>query len=187
MRSLAIDKSLEGVAGPPLAMLTVPGSVPVSSSLGPLEGRTLYIIMDIINTSGAWSSPGGLGVLNEGQLLVQMDNAGTTFIKSRIDTVNGSSNLNTIKANSARIPGKRVIAWASVSNGMNTASGGVNDYVGRTVSCTPGNGMGTNPSLNLLTRSDVSGIFAAAYRGEHNIPTRAKILNWLTQRYNMTP
>ena len=44
MRSLAIDSSLEGIAGPPLAMLTVPNTASSPLNIGPTEARTLYAV-----------------------------------------------------------------------------------------------------------------------------------------------
>ena len=44
MRSLAIDSSLEGIAGIPLAMLTVPNTSSIPLDIGPTEARTLYAV-----------------------------------------------------------------------------------------------------------------------------------------------
>ena len=44
MRSLAIDSSLWVIAGPPLAMLTVPNSASYPLDIGTTEARTLYAV-----------------------------------------------------------------------------------------------------------------------------------------------
>ena len=44
MRSAAVDRRLEAIAGPPLAMLTIPNTASSPLNIGPTEARTIYAV-----------------------------------------------------------------------------------------------------------------------------------------------
>ena len=184
MRSLAIDSSLEGIAGIPLAMLTVPNTSSIPLDIGPTEARTLYAVASSTAISDAravasigsdsnnsWSFPGS-------QIIHSRDR-GLGGVTHRVQVIGGAAIFQDILSD---WPWSKPLAVCGWWDGSRFGSQGYRSAP--TVSAPSTGSMNTAPCLRLASISNgVIPIAALAYRGAHDLDTRTRILGWLMQRY----
>ena len=186
MRSLAIDSSLEGIAGNPLAMLTVPNTSSNPLDIGPTEARTLYAVASTTAQSAEAivASIGGTG------------NDITTFPGVQIirSTPLGLGGLRHRAQANGGVPVFQDILlgwpWGTPLAGCGWWDGsifGSQGYRSAPVVSAPSAGLGMNTEARLRMASIASNgttpFAALAYRGVHDLATRTRILSWLMQRY----
>ena len=186
MRSLAIDQSLEGIAGPPLAMLTVPNTTSNPLNIGPTEARTLYAVA----STTALSS--GTGIANiganvnssnafEGAQIIRSGEKGAGGFVHRSQAIGGALVIqNVLKG----WPWNTPLAVCGWWDGSVFGSQG---YGSAVIVSAPATGLSMNstPPLRLapMWSGGTTPIAALAYRGAHDLNTRTRILGWLMQRY----
>lgn len=180
MRSLAIDSSLEGIAGPPLFQQSTVGSMTVPV-IDPMKGRTLYTVIDIAHNNDAYPTFALWGVGFTAGLSTRASAANSTQLGVRFDTLNGTSNK-TSYVNGSRTVGKHII-WAQVSDGITSGTSGVDEAAaGGSVALTPASGMPYGATA-LYANGGVSTLLAVGYDQVHDLATRTRIIGWLMQRY----
>lgn len=187
MRSLAIDSSLEGIAGPPLAMLTVPDTASNPLDIGPTEARTLYAVASTtdLSSSTAIASIGAAGNGSNGEpgaQAIRSNDKGIGGLTHRAQAIGGVAIFQPMLTG---WPWNTPIAACGWWDGSIFGSQG---YLGPTAVSTPATdlSMNTTPRLRMAPISPTTGttpIAALAYRGTHDLSTRNRILNWLMQRY----
>ena len=188
MRSLAIDSSLEGITGIPLAMLTVPNTASSPLGIGPTEARTLYAIGS--TTAGSSISPiANLGAVSNdtnigatGAQVIRSSDAGLGGLGHRGRDIKGPAIVHIM---SAGWPWNLPLAVCGWWDGSSFGSQG---YRSTPLIALPsaGGSMNATPRLRLAPTSVATGttpIASLAYRGVHDLDTRTLILNRLMQRY----
>ena len=189
MRSLAIDSSLEGIAGPPLAMLTVPNTSSSPLNIGPTEARTLYAIGSTLATASYTSIANLGGTVNgantaAGGQVIRSQNLGVGGLTHRAQTIGGTIIVQNMKAGWPWGVPLAVCGWW---DGNRFGSQGYRSTP--TVSApSVGGNMSTAPCLRMapIASNGTTPIAALAYRGVHDLATRTRILGWLMQRYGTT-
>ncbi len=184
MRSLAIDKSLEGIAGSPIGELYSPGDLSTTKDIGSFTGRTLYCVVKTLNILDNYSTICNAGDSELGRFNLSTGAANSNMFISRIDTLNGSSNINPA-AYPDRIKNKISIGWLGVNNGLTKAYG---SWSGSQSSITelnliPGNGLPSNPPLSVKSSPSFICYCAILYESLHEINIRGRIISWLKTRY----
>ena len=186
MRSLAIDSSLEGIAGPPLAMLTVPDTSSSPLDIGPTEARTLYaaVSTSALSNTRAVASIGGNSngdyVITGGQV-IRASGQGVGGLFHRGQTIEGVA---IFQYTAAGWPWNTPLAFCGWWDGNRFGSQGYRSAP--TVSApSAGGSMNATPRLRMAptTSNGPTPIAALAYRGVHDLATRTRILSWLMQRY----
>ena len=185
MRSLAIDSSLEGIAGPPLAMITVPNTASSPLDIGPTEARTLYavasstVISDTRAVASIGSDSNDSGSFPGSQIIRSRDR-GLGGVTQRGQVIGGGAIFQNMLSG---WPWDKPLAVCGWWDGSRFGSQGYREAP--TVSePIAGGSMNTAPCLRLAPMSnDVTPIAALAYRGVHDLATRTRILNRLMQRY----
>lgn len=182
MRSLAIDSSLEGIAGPPLAMLTVPNTDSSPLDLGPTEARTLYAVGSTTELSYYTEVASIRSITSEGSQLIRSCYVGSGGLQLRGQVIGGNPILQDIEVG---WPWNTPMAGCGWWDGSRFGSQGYRSTP--TVSSpSAGGSMRAAPCLRLAPISVAKGttpIAALTYRGVHDLATRTRILNWLMQRY----
>ena len=193
MRSLAIDSSLEGIAGPPSVMFGRGSDgwawEPIGIPIQPFEDRIMYAAYRI--TKAPTSSYVHIGMLrydtqeSHGTFGFQTNQANTESNVRLVSQNNGNPNVTTLPniANSQQI-GFHIL-WAQQTDGQSKITAGSDSNpIGSSSNLVSGNGfearmaLKTNSGNDFLTRECF-----VAYRGSHDLATRERILNWLMQRY----
>lgn len=181
--SVGYPYTLESIAGTLLASVTTAGgSAPLT--LGAFEGRTLYLVHDVVDTSANLMSLASIGSsisAGGGTMVIRTGSASSVYLENRPQTNNGTPIF--VDAAGARTIGRHVSS-ATASSGAISASICVDGGTITTLALTPGTGFTPNPLLNLatVTASDVP-IYAVAYRGEHDAATRTRVTAWLARQY----
>ena len=184
MRSLAIDSSLQGIAGPPLAMLTVPNTASSPLDIGPTEARTLYAIGStqatassgpIANLGGTWN---GANAVVGGQV-IRSQLLGVGGLTHRSQTIEGAGISQPMRAG---WPWDRPLAACGWWDRSRFGCQGYREAP--TIGESSTGSMNAAPCLRLASiSSGTTPIAALAYRGVHDLATRTRILSWLMQRY----
>ena len=185
MRSLAIDSSLEGVAGPPLAMLTVPNTSSSPLDIGPTEARILYAIASTstLSDNTPVATIGTDSVYNTempGSLAIRTRKLGGGGVTYRGQVIGGSISYQPI------LPGWPWDTPLAVCGWWDGSKFGSQGYRSTPTVSAPSDGnMNPTPRLRLapIASNGTTPIAALAYRGVHDLHTRTLILNWLMQRY----
>ena len=187
MRSLAIDSSLEGIAGVPLAMLTVPNTSSSPLDIGPTEARTLYAVASTsaLSSSTAIANIGGSynDITNPtyGTLIMRARNIGLGGVAYIGQVIGGSAIFQAI------LPGwpwNTPLAVCGWWDGSRFGSQGYRESPIIGAPTTVGS-MNAAPRLRMaaIASDGTTPIAALAYRGVHDLATRTLILNRLMQRY----
>ena len=187
MRSLAIDSSLEGIAGVPLAMLTVPNTASSPLDIGPTEARTLYTVAST-STQSSSTPVANIGAsANEsnaevGAQVIRTGELGYGGLTHRVQVIGGGAIYQSIRKGWPWNTPLAVCGWWDGSRF------GCQGYGSTPLISSPsaGGSMNATPCLRLAPLSVAKGttpIAALAYRGVHDLNTRTRILNWLMQRY----
>ena len=185
MRSLAIDSSLEGIAGVPLAMLTVPDTSSSPLDIGPTEARTLYAVAltsalsddRVVASIGADSNNSGIF---PGSQIISTRNKGLGGVAHRGQVIGGNVIVQDILSGWPWDKPLAVCGW------WDGSIFGIQGYLSTPTISAPSTGsMNTAPRLRLapISSSGTTPIAALAYRGVHDLATRTRILSWLMQRY----
>lgn len=150
----------------------------------PMADRTLYLVTDINSYGTGWTAQARMGKsYADGSLQLQMDTAGSSNMVARFDTKNGASNN---ALNFAHPGPRRTIAWAQVASGMTQGRAG---YIDKTwtyfQALNAGEGMTTGNLYLSPGSADQIPLCAVAYLGAHDATTRARIIRWLAQRYQI--
>ena len=186
MRSLAIDSSLEGIAGAPIAMLTVPNTSSIPLDIGTTEARTLYAVVSTSTLSAdtAVASIGGNSNNNTalaGAQIIRSTALGKGGLAHRGQVIGGNTIFQNI------FPGWPWDKPLAVCGWWNGSSFGGQGYrKSPIIGMTPAVGsMNPAPCLRLapIASDGTTPIAALAYRGVHDLDTRTNILSWLMQRY----
>ena len=183
MRSLAIDKSLEGIAGPPKGIIyniTDTCNITYSSN----DIRIIYCLINVSNVSTDYDTYCSLeGATAERFRLTSMDSLRPN-LSSRIDFPGGSTNINPCASTGygLRVINTRVVGWLMFNPISNTVSGGYNS-IGNTVNIAQiGSSFTNNCTMRIYNEQTK---FYAAYSGSHDNIVRQRIMNYLLTRYNV--
>lgn len=187
MRSSAIDSSLEGIAGVPLAMLTVPNTSSSPLDIGPTEARILYAVAttsDLSNDTAVASIGSDSNDDNDsaGAQIIRTGSVGQGGLKHREQVIGGTPFFQPILAG---WPWNKPLAGCGWWDGSSFGSQGYRESPTITPAVYSGS-MNATPYLRLAPISVATGttpIAALAYRGVHDLDTRTRILSWLMQRY----
>ena len=190
MRSLAIDSSLEGIAGPPLAMITVPNTSSSALDIGPTQARTLYAVGSTPSAQSRATAIANIGGSNNNGTLF----SGAQVICSIALDIGGLSHRAQVIGGAAVsqdiLPGWPWNRPLAVCGWWDGSAFGSQGYLSApTVSAPAGGSMNASPRLRLApipADANTTPIAALAYRGVHDLATRTRILNWLMQRYGTT-
>lgn len=184
VRAAITDRRVEAIAGAPLATNSTPGSRITPGALAPFEDRTVYVVFDILNVAEAYDSIAQVGS-GGGSGFIQMrtEAAGSSHVGARFDTKNGSANVTLIRAG-ARTFGRHTM-WAQTRQSMSQIGLDIDRGPGLSGALIPGDGMETDTLYLRPVIAGVAPIFCALYRGAHDATTRARVLGWLAQRYQM--
>lgn len=187
MRSfLAIDSSLGGIAGIPLAMLTIPNTSSSPLDIGPTTARTLYAVASTSAQSND-TAVANIGASSnnsnsfEGAQVIRSTLLGEGGLRHRGQVIGGSTiyqNLN--------------LGWPwgvplAVCGWWDGSRFGFQGYRSAPIISAPSasGSMNTTPLLRMasIASNGTTPIAALAYRGVHDLDTRTRILSWLMQRY----
>ena len=186
MRSLAFNKSLECIAGTPLALLTVPNTTSNPLNIGPTEARTLYAVGSTTAQSNntTVASIGSSSNTSNGMLgaqVIRSSNQGMGGLGHLGGCIGGSYVFQAIQVN---WPFNKPLAACAWWDGSIFGSQG---YLGSTIVSAPATGLSmiTTPRLRIgpIAADGTTPIAALAYRGVHDLATRTSVLAWLMQRY----
>ena len=187
MRSLAIDSSLEGIAGIPLAMLTVPDTASSPLDIGPTEARTLYVVGSVAALSETSSPVANLGGVDNrtnvafGAQVIRASDSGVGGLAHRAVTIAGAGTTQSMESGWPRGKPLAVCGWWDGSRF------GCQGYRESPIIGAPTavGSMSTAPRLRMapISTGGTTPIAALAYRGVHDLDTRTLILNRLMQRY----
>lgn len=181
MRSAVVDRRLEAIAGPPLAMLTVPNTSSAPLGLGTTEPRTLYAVGASLGNLPD-TEIASLGGASGGFQILRNRGTGLTGMTHRAQTLTSG---NIFQQFLTGVPfGQLMVGCGWWTGAVFGAQGRSEDPI--VSSSAPGE-MNSNPSLRLRSDANVTGVAAIAYRGVHDLVVRTRILNWLAQRYQVTP
>lgn len=189
MRSAAVDRRLEAIAGPPLAMLTVPNTASGPLDIAPTEARTLYAVGSTTATASAVPLANLGAAVNgtngeAGAQVIRSYNASLGGLEHRAQVIGGTTIFQVVRVG---WPWNMPLAACGWWDGQRFYAQG---YGSSTV-ITGANQTGEmNPSPRLRMAplaSSVTPVAALAYRGIHDLATRTRILGWLMQRYQVTP
>lgn len=185
MRSLAIDSSLEGIAGVPLAMLTIPNTSSSPLNIGPTEARTLYAV-GTTSTLSSDTTVASIGanennsIAFEGAQVIRSAPLGWGGLRQRAQAIGGFPVFQDM-----------LLGWPwnkplAVCGWWDGSRFGCQGYLSNPAVGAPsaGGSMRTSPCLRMASiASGTTPIAALAYRGVHDLATRTRILSWLMQRY----
>lgn len=182
--SIGYPSTLEGIAGAPLASLTAAGSS-APLGLGGYEGRTLYVVHDVLSLASQSFAPAQIGKNWRGGLAVRMEQADSARLTARVETLLPDTEIKFAIQNTARTIGRHV-SVGTVAEGVTSASAVVDNSSEVRIAVNPGSGLSTGVDCILVlaapTANDVP-IAAYAFQGEHDLVTRRRILAWLARRY----
>ena len=149
-----------------------------------MADRTLYLVTDINGYGTGWTVQARMGTsYADGSLQLQMTTAGSSNMVARFDTKNGASN----NALTFAHPGpRRTIAWAQMASGMTQGRAGYINQSWFYTLTNAGEGMTTGNLYLSPGSADQIPLCAVAYLGAHDATTRARIIRWLAQRYQVT-
>ena len=187
MRSAAVDRRLEAIAGPPLAMLTIPNTASDPLDIGVTEPRIMYAVASTSETANA-SPIANLGGTNNivngapGIQVIRSNNVGIGGFSHRAQTLTGITAFQSINVG---WPWNSPLAacgwWTGAKFFAQALQSNIPEYA------TSGE-MAANPTLRLAPVSiQVTPLTALAYRGVHDLATRTRILAWLMRRYQVSP
>lgn len=188
MRSAAVDRRLEAIAGAPLAMLTVPNTASDPLDIDVTEPRILYAL-GIYYGSGIDQVIASLGTPLQtqkgavGAQVLRFRNVNTVGMTHRCQTSESVAVFQNVVSNG---PVGTPMAGCGWWTGDNFGGQGYNSS---TIFSFPVTGqMNSSPRLRLeRPDQDNVGVISLAYRGVHDLATRTRIINWLMQRYQVTP
>ena len=185
MRAVAVDRRLEGIAGPPLAMLTVPDTASSPLGIGPTEARTLYAV----GSTGAQSNSTPIASIGASANNVNAV-AGGQVIRTTVSGIGGLTHRGQVIGGGIIYydtglgwPWNKPLAACGWWDG--SAFGSQGYLSAPTVSEPTGGSMNAAPRLRMapIASDGTTPIAALAYRGVHDLATRTRILSWLMQRY----
>lgn len=184
MRSAAVDRRLEAIAGPPLATISSVGSATLSSALGPFEGRTIYGVVNMFSVPNEYRIPLGLGnatggVAGIGRMAIIRLPGNNNMIQFRVDTA-GNEIWWELQLLTSSVP--KVVVALNVEEGMSGGSCALFSTVTPYTLPKPAE-MRPGP----LFCNHESLLFGAVYRGRHSDNTMRAVSSWLAQRYQVTP
>ena len=190
VRATVIDHRLEAIAGPPLAMLTVPNTSSGPLNIGTTEARTLYTIgiSSAVSSDTPFANLGGSAPdnnsVNGGQVIRSRPLGQSGGAVHRGQIVGGTTSFLNAMTDWPYGSPLAVCGWWDNNRFYTQAYGG-----GIVISAAAHNGeMLANPRLRLApvtVSTNTTPIAALAYRGVHDLTTRTRILAWLMQRYQV--
>ena len=145
----------------------------------------LYAVFDALNTDTGYSGIASFGPAIDGRRMhLDTGNAGTDGARYRIDT---SAMLNASSMQLGVRDGGRHIGWLQVRAGMTIREFGYDRAA-------PTNSAALNPGTGWIFSSAVLGgansstapIAAIAYNATHDQATRARVMQWLADSYNVS-
>lgn len=180
--SVGYPYTLESIAGKPDVFLTSPGFA--DTSVNPLDGRTLYAVVDIIDNLDDYPAHATFGSTANGGMTFGGSASGAGSLRTRYDGLGGSTNLiNSVTG--TRTPGRHV-ACSWIGDGF-TVAGMAVDGVGETErAMNPGTGAsGANGKRVQFVSSNPSGSTLAVlgYPQAHDSITRNRVMAWLGRQY----
>lgn len=182
MRSAAVDRRLEAIAGPPLAQRSTPGTT--VAVLDPMQDRTIYAVANITDYSTSYRQLVRVGSSNtNGAVSLNTHEAGNIANFVRFDTVGGSTNRTSVFPSNVGL----VVAWGQIRSGMSLGQGGTLASTNGEISVIPGAGI---TDANVFLANPVAGctpLWAGVYAFAHDQSTRTRVMAWLAQRYQVTP
>ena len=184
-----MDRRLEAIAGPPLAMLTVPNTASGPLDIAPTEARTLYAVGS--TTATANSTPianlggSGNGVNGEGGVqVIRSQDLGVGGLKHRAQVIGGTAVFQTVGGGWPWDMPLAACGWWDGYRFYAQVYGSSTFIIG----ASQAGEMKPGPCLRMAPlASSVTPAAALAYRGIHDLATRTRILGWLMQRYQVTP
>lgn len=194
--STGFPYTLEQIAGPPLASVTVPGTQSAPMDLAPTEGRTLYVVhaslsnndvstnsMGTIGTPDASSFSGiNAGAGGEGTMAVRTNGMNTHYI-GRVQQIGAATSGLAIAQDGSRQTGMHV-SVLSVPDDLATVAFTTDSFPRAVVAVPAGAGLNASPKLGLSAVSPAERpVRALAYRGQHDVTTERRIVAWLARQY----
>lgn len=195
--SVGYPYSLESIAGALLGSnLTATATAGQNAFVGvpdlpPLQGRTLYNVYDVIDTSTAYVSPvlyreTSSSTATYGRVAFQSGAASVDAFGSRVDLAGGSSNATLTRTNQGVRAVGRHVASIALNDGLTAQTVRMDNLSTTTFPLTPGSGLafpaGTAQLAHLATPSTPP-IASYLYAGEHNEQTARRVMAWLVAAY----
>lgn len=186
MRAVAVNWRLETIAGPPLAMLTVPNTASSPLDIGPTEARILYVVALVTAQSNVKQIANIGGNSNDfasamGAQVIRGSEIGKGGLVHRAQAIGG---VDISQSMLAGWPWNAPLAGCGWWDGSRFGSQGYREaptigapYAGGSINTTPRLRMAS------IVSDGTTPIAALAYRGIHDLATRTRILSWLMQRY----
>lgn len=171
------------VAGLPLALNSTPGTNVSFPALSGTPDVTLYAVFEINNTNDAWFPIAAMMPAGTGKNF-QLDTAdtGSNHVRYRIDT---STTTNATSSQGARTVGKH-IGWVQVRSNMTVREFAYDKAeTHTTLSMSPGDGWDFSQLRLGITTSSTRPIATVAYKAAHDQPTRARVMQWLADTYDV--
>lgn len=184
--SVGYPYMLESIAGPPLATLSTPGTSSAPLGLTAFEGRTLYAVGDVVDMLSnlpAFAAIGSAATSGPGNMTLRGGATGNSNLEQRTQSTDQQAAAFASRS-AARNPGRHVMS-GTANQGLTSIGFAVGSATATGV-IAPGTGhqVGTLNRLHMGAGSaSDTPIFAAAYRGEHNLETRFRIQAWLARKY----
>lgn len=171
------------VAGAPLALNSAAGTTVGFSALSGTPDVILYTVLQVNSLNDAWFNIASLQPATSDKIM-QLDtgDAGSTSLRYRFDT---SAAANATFSQSVRTVGRH-IGWAQARGNMTVREFAYDQAASvSTSSMVPGTGWSfSQVRLGPSTSSTVP-IAAVAYNATHDQQTRARVMQWLADTYNV--
>lgn len=181
MRSLAIDKSLEGIAGVPAGINVTPNSL-VPTVMAANSPRTLYAVGKFTSLATADAIAGlDLADLTSNGAIGLVVRAGATSITCRGQTSTSAG----LSMTRAELLTNTLYAIMVVWTGYSFISRVWGFGVQQITSDNPSSPLTANPNLRLVSRSSgaTTGVISIAYATAHTENIYNRILSYLSMRY----
>lgn len=156
--------------------------------LRPLTGApdiTMYAVYDVINTSVHYSHFARLEPYTTGNgFVLQSSSVGDSQMTYRIDTSAQSSLGYGISG--VRIPGSTVIGWLQASNNATARAFSYNQAAATQSSSLSPHAGWNFTGLSLKAAADGTPRLGLVFNANHDLNTRAQVIGWLAQKYNVS-
>lgn len=192
--SVGYPYTLESIAGRPLAVNTATGTSVAVPDLPPLQGRTLYAVYDVADTTANYislallSDTSGAGSLpTVGGARLQLQASGVEGVGSRVDTANGSVNASLSRNGFGLRAVGRHTASLALADGMTKQTFRGDGVGAASGTLTPGGGLAFSPGGSRLAVTVGAGMQAAyVFDREHDEQTARRVMAWLARQYGAT-